>query len=158
MDPQHVETTVGDPAIRAALGSIDVFLPNSAEARRLTGRAQLSDAVEDLAALTPTVVVKDGADGAVAARGVQRCTSAPPPVTVVDTVGAGDCFDAGFVAGLVQGLELDACLRLATLCGSLSTLDYGGAAAPDLTDIARHAPDLVPWAGPIATRHRQEHP
>lgn len=157
MDPQHVETTVRDPALRTVLGSIDVFLPNAAEARRLTGRAQLSDAVEDLAALTPTVVVKNGADGAVAARGAQRCTTAPPPVTVVDTVGAGDCFDAGFVAGLAHGLDLDACLRLATLCGSLSTLDYGGAAAPDLADIARHAPDLVPWADPIAAGHLRGH-
>lgn len=154
MDPQHVESTMRDPAIRTVLGSIDVFLPNATEARRLTGRAQLSDAVADLAALTPTVVVKNGADGAVAARGAGRSSSAPPAVTPVDTVGAGDCFDAGFVAGLVHDLDLDACLRLGTLCGSLSTLDYGGAGAPDLADIARHALDLVPWAGPS---HLPEH-
>jgi sugar/nucleoside kinase (ribokinase family) len=146
MDPQHVDSTLRDPAIRTVLGSIDVFLPNATEARRLTGRPQLSDAVADLAALTPTVVVKNGADGAVAARGAARSSSAPPAVTAVDTVGAGDCFDAGFVAGLVHDLDLDACLRLGTLCGSLSTLDYGGAGAPDLDDIARHAPGLVPWA------------
>jgi sugar/nucleoside kinase (ribokinase family) len=146
MDPQHIESTVRDPAIRTALRSIDVFLPNAAEARRLTGRAQLSDAVEDLAALTPTVAVKNGADGAVAARGASRCTATPSAVTVVDTVGAGDCFDCGFVAGLAHDLDLDTCLQLATLCGSLSTRDYGGVAAPHLDDIARRAPDLVPWA------------
>jgi sugar/nucleoside kinase (ribokinase family) len=147
MDPQHVESTVHDPAVRAVLRSIDVFLPNATEACRLTGRERLLDAVEDLAELTPTVVVKNGADGAVAARGAVRCTATAPAVTVVDTVGAGDCFDAGFVAGLVHGLDLRDCLELATLCGSLSTLDYGGAAAPHLADIARRAPGLVPWAG-----------
>jgi sugar/nucleoside kinase (ribokinase family) len=157
MDPQHVESTVLEPAIRTVLRSIDVFLPNAAEARHLTGRAQLSDAVEDLAALTPMVVVKNGADGAVAAHGTVRSSSAPPAVTVVDTVGAGDCFDAGFVAGLVHDLDLDACLRLATLCGSLSTRDYGGAAAPHLADIASRAPGLVPWASATPATHLREH-
>jgi sugar/nucleoside kinase (ribokinase family) len=146
MDPQHVESTLCDPAVRTVLRSIDVFLPNAAEALRLTGREQLPDAVEDLAALTPVVAVKNGADAALAAHGALRCTATPPEVTVVDTVGAGDCFDAGFVAGLANDLDLDACLRLATWCGSLSTRDYGGAAAPHLDDIARLAPDLVPWA------------
>lgn len=161
MDPQHVESTVRDPAVRSVLTSIDVFLPNASEARALTGRARLSDAVDDLAALTPTVVVKNGADGAVAARGAVRCRSAPPTVAAVDTVGAGDCFDAGFVAGLVHDLGLDACLRLGTLCGSLSTLSPGGQGAPHVADIARRDPDLVPWApaggvtssiGPARTR------
>lgn len=146
MDPQHVESGVSDPVVRGILTSIDVFLPNASEARVLTGRARLSEAVEDLAALTPTVVVKNGADGAVAAGGTVRCRAASPSVAAVDTVGAGDCFDAGFIAGLVHDLDLDACLRLGTLCGALSTLHHGGRGAPHLADIARRDPDLVPWA------------
>lgn len=146
MDPQHVDSTLHDPALREVLQSIDVFMPNAAEARRLTGQDRIEDAVSDLAALTRTVVVKNGAEGAVAAQGPSRHRAAAPPVTVVDTVGAGDCFDAGFVAGYVHGLDLTSCLRLATLCGSLSTLGFGGAAAPELADVARQAPDLVPWA------------
>jgi sugar/nucleoside kinase (ribokinase family) len=146
MDPQHVESTLQDPALRDVLRSIDVFMPNAAEARRLTGRDRVEDAAADLAALTGTVVVKNGAEGAVAARGTSQHSTTAPAVAVVDTIGAGDCFDAGFVAGLVHDLDLTDCLQLATLCGSLSTLDFGGAAAPELADITRHAPNLAPWA------------
>lgn len=146
MDPQHLEVTLADDDIRAALGAVNVFMPNAAEARQLTGHSDLDEAVDQLTALTPTVVVKNGAEGAVAASGAVRVHAAAPAVSAVDTIGAGDCFDAGFVAGFVNGIDLGASLRLAVLCGSLSTLDYGGSAAPTLGELARHHPDLVPWA------------
>jgi sugar/nucleoside kinase (ribokinase family) len=45
---------------------------------------------------------------------------------VVDTVGAGDTFDAGFVYGYLQGWSLEKTLRLGIICGSLSTQKSGG--------------------------------
>jgi sugar/nucleoside kinase (ribokinase family) len=82
----------------------------------------------------------------VAAQRDRRAAARAPDVAAIDTIGAGDCFDAGFVAGLVNNLPLQASLELGVLCGSLSTLDYGGGGAPTLSQLARQAPQLVPWA------------
>ncbi|GLW07220.1 hypothetical protein Misp01_23500 [Microtetraspora sp. NBRC 13810] len=100
-----------------------------------------------LAELTPTVLIKNGAWGALAATSARREAATARPVDVADTIGAGDCFDAGFVAGHLYGLDLADSLTLATLCGALSVTGHGGAAAPTLAQVAQHAPALVPWAG-----------
>jgi sugar/nucleoside kinase (ribokinase family) len=59
---------------------------------------------------------------------------AAPAVTVVDTTGAGDSFDAGFISGMVDGLSGEDCLARAVLCGSLSTRGIGGTAAQATPD------------------------
>ncbi|MER5423499.1 carbohydrate kinase family protein [Streptosporangium roseum] len=146
MDCQHTEATLDDPAITNALQAVDVFAPNAAEARRLTRCDDLDDALSRLAGLTPTVVIKNGSRGALAAASARREATTAPPVDVADTIGAGDCFDAGFVAGHLFGLDLANSLALATLCGALSVTGHGGAAAPTLAQVAEHAPGLVPWA------------
>jgi sugar/nucleoside kinase (ribokinase family) len=146
LDCQHVDVTLADPAVADTLRSVDVFAPNAAEARHLTGRGRLDEALDDLAALVPTVVVKNGPEGAIAAVPGRREAAPAPPADVVDTIGAGDCFDAGFVAGHLYGLDLADSLRLATLCGTLAVGDHGGGGAPTLDEVTRHAPSLVPWA------------
>jgi sugar/nucleoside kinase (ribokinase family) len=107
----------------------DVLLPNAAEACRL---ARVDDPEAAALALTrtpggPAVVVKLGAGGALAATadGVVVRASALP-VEPIDTTGAGDTFDAGFLAAWLEGRPLEACLRFAVACGSLSTLGVGG--------------------------------
>ncbi|MEU6258406.1 carbohydrate kinase family protein [Streptomyces sp. NPDC047043] len=107
----------------------DVLLPNAAEARALSGEAQLADAATALARHGPTVVVKDGARGALACEGTRLLRTGAVPVEPVDAVGAGDSFDAGFVAARLRGLGLHTSLALAVACGSLSTRDHGGTAA-----------------------------
>ena len=52
--------------------------------------------------------------------------AAPPPVQVVDTTGAGDSFNAGFVYGYLAGWSLERSLRLACACGALATRQPGG--------------------------------
>ncbi|WP_433324101.1 carbohydrate kinase family protein [Spirillospora sp. CA-294931] len=146
LDCQHIEATLDDPAVAATLPAVEVFLPNAAEARALTGRTRLDLALDALADVVPTVVIKNGREGALAASGPQRVSVPAPAMAVVDTVGAGDCFDAGFVAGHLYGLGLRDSLRLAVLCGSLSVTGPGGTAAPTLAEIRQHTPDLTPWA------------
>jgi len=64
-------------------------------------------------------------------------------VKVVDTTGAGDCFNAGFLYGYVKGLPLDACLRYGNICGGLSTTRRGCQAAPTAREIEQKAWKLL---------------
>ncbi|NUM48170.1 MAG: sugar kinase [Anaerolineales bacterium] len=120
-----------DPAeqwtgVRELLPLTSVFLPNHTEARALTGETDPRAAASALASAGGTVAVKLGADGALGVQGDQVMQVSSIPVRVVDTVGAGDTFDAGFVYGFLQGWELETCLRLGAVCGALSTEKLGG--------------------------------
>ena len=117
----------------------DILLPNAAEARALTGEAQLASAAAAFAEHGPLVVVKDGAEGALTHEGEQVLRVPALPVEPVDTVGAGDSFDAGFVAATLRGLDRGSALALAAACGSLSTRGPGGTAAQPTWDEARAA-------------------
>jgi sugar/nucleoside kinase (ribokinase family) len=123
----------GDGSLRAALAATDLLLPNEAEALHLSGAATLAQAVAVLTAAGPGLVVKLGAQGALWAEGTQQYRAEPPPVTPADTTGAGDCFNAGVIAGLLGGLGLAGAVALGCATGAASTLGPGGTAAcPDL--------------------------
>lgn len=118
------------------LGLVDVFLPNEAEvvavARVLGARAD--DPESAAAALTVAgcrVVVKRGAAGALSVGpdgSVVRVGAVP--VQPTDSTGAGDSFDAGYVAALLSGVEDEAeRLRWAAVAGALSTRGTGGTAS-----------------------------
>jgi sugar/nucleoside kinase (ribokinase family) len=71
-------------------------------------------------------VVKLGARGALCADGTRRHRVSVPPVVPVDATGAGDCFNAGLIAGLLRGLALPEAAALACATGALSTRAPGG--------------------------------
>jgi sugar/nucleoside kinase (ribokinase family) len=120
----------GDESLRAALAVTDLLLPNETEALRLSGAATLPEA---MAVLGPGLVIKLGARGAIWAEGDRRCRAEPPPVTPADTTGAGDCFNAGVIAGLLGGLDLAGAVALGCAAGAASTQAPGGTAGcPDL--------------------------
>ena len=130
----------GDERLAAAIAQTDLLLPNEAEALRLSGAGSLDDAVSTLATVGRRLVVKLGERGVVCADRSIRHEVSVPAVTPVDTTGAGDCFNAGLIAGLLQGLELPAAAALGCAAGALSTGALGGtASAPDLPTAARLA-------------------
>ncbi len=104
----------------------DVFLPNEQELLKITGQAELEAALATLGVQVPTIAVKAGAQGAVARQGEQSVTAPPLKVEIVDTTGAGDSFNAGFLYGYLGGWALERSLRLACACGSLSARGAGG--------------------------------
>jgi sugar/nucleoside kinase (ribokinase family) len=121
------------------LGLVDVFLPNENEALALTGASNVKAATEALGRKCSLVAVKLGARGALACRGEETARAGALPVQVVDTVGAGDSFDAGFLSGWLNGWSLEKALQLGAACGSLSTRLAGGTSAqPTLDETAQY--------------------
>lgn len=138
MDCQARAETLDMPEVRAALRQVDVFAPNAAEAIALTGAVTIDAALDQLAALTPLVIIKRGAQGAMAQAGHKRVSVDALPVRVVDTTGAGDCFNAGFVYGILHDYALEDCLRCGAICGSLSTTAHDHSVLPT-------APQIEQW-------------
>ena len=114
----------------------DVLLPNENEALALSGASTLEAALQLLGQQSRLVAVKCGERGALAAWGDEIVRSPALPVQVVDTVGAGDTFDAGFICGWLNGWSLEKTLALAAACGSLSTRAAGGTSAQPTLDEA----------------------
>jgi sugar/nucleoside kinase (ribokinase family) len=106
---------------------VDVFLPNEPEALAITGAGDVFTAGRQLALRGPLVVIKRGAKGALAfqdGREWEQPPAAPP--AIVDTVGAGDNFDAGFLRGWLLGWAMPDCLQLADRCAAASLGRGGG--------------------------------
>ncbi len=132
LDTQGTNTTLQTPGAVPMLRAVDVLLLNVSEALHVTGEADRDAAGRALAQLTPLVVLKSGADGAYAYTQDSILHAPAIEVNVVDTTGAGDCFNAGFIAGHLRGESLETCLRLANVCGGLSTTAHGSVATPTL--------------------------
>lgn len=122
--------------VAALLGHLDVLLPNRSELRAIAGALGVDGADDEeraraVALRGPRVVVKDGARGGWSVRAGEDVRRAPGrQVDVVDTTGAGDSFDAGYLAALAHGVDDESArLRWAAACGSFSTTRAGGTAA-----------------------------
>jgi sugar/nucleoside kinase (ribokinase family) len=123
------------------LQQVDIFLPNEKEALALTGAVSIEAATGVLCRKCDTVVLKLGAQGAIACHGREIVRAAALNLQVMDTVGAGDTFDAGFLYGRLNGWSLERSLSLAAVCGSLSTRRSGGTSAqPTLDEAMKYVP------------------
>jgi len=115
--------------LEEVLPYVDVFLPNERELKRIAGTENVEAAIDRLAAIVPLLVVKLGSEGAMAQTGKERVTSPAVKVDLVDPVGAGDSFDAGFLHEFLRGSDLTTCLRSGNLAGALSVTRPGGTEA-----------------------------
>jgi sugar/nucleoside kinase (ribokinase family) len=129
LDPQGDPSGAWDGGLGSVLPHVDAFMPNAVEARSIAGIEDVDHAATALALGGPTVAVKLGAAGALATEGDRVVRVPSPGVDTTDTTGAGDSFDAGFIAGRLAGWSLGRSLELATVCGALSTREVGGTAS-----------------------------
>lgn len=109
--------------------AVDVVFCNGPEAQQFTRSHDVEEALGRLLRLSSTCAVKLGAEGSLALREgeIYRCPAFT--VKVVDTTGAGDSFNAGFLYGFLYDLELEDCLVLGNACGAISVTKAGGATA-----------------------------
>jgi sugar/nucleoside kinase (ribokinase family) len=115
----------GDP-LDEMLEMVDIFMPNESEACRITGTADAESALEVLAKRVPLVVIKCGKRGSLVQVGGKRWNVPTEYVVPVDTIGAGDSFNAGFLAAYLRGETPDACAAFGNRTAALSTQRPGG--------------------------------
>jgi ribokinase len=129
IDPNWDPSERWDGGLTELLQKTDVFLPNAMEATRLAHTSSLEDAVRSLATRAGTVVVKNGDRGAVACTQGRLVVDHGVTIDAVDTTGAGDSFDAGFLAAWLGGEPIERAVAVANACGALSTRTMGGTGA-----------------------------
>lgn len=111
------------------LSMTDVFMPNDQEALRISRKSGLDEAAETfLDRGVGVVTVKAGAKGARVYTRDARLERPVEPVSGGDSIGAGDSFDAGFLAGWLRGLPLERCLEIGMACGRSVASKIGGVA------------------------------
>lgn len=130
-------------AYRDLASRADIVFAGEDEATLLTGERAISDQVRRLREWgVDSIVIKRGEAGAIAVDGGREVRSEAILVDVVDTVGAGDAFVAGWLAETARGADIEARLETAIACGALAcTSDGDWEAAPtraDLEDFMRH--------------------
>jgi sugar/nucleoside kinase (ribokinase family) len=108
---------------------VDVFLPNDREAKKIARTDDLSQALNLLAGLAKVVVVKRGTAAAICRKGDEQWSLSPPTMMMVDDIGAGDTFDAGFIHLYLLGANLEDCLAFANIAAAYSVTKEGGTEA-----------------------------
>lgn len=115
--------------IQLLLRYVDILLPNERELCKLAQTDDPVKAADVLAQKVSVVVIKRGSQGALVRAGKDKYTAFPPVVDVIDPVGAGDTFDAGFIHQFIRGAKLEDCLKFANIAGALSVTRAGGTEA-----------------------------
>jgi sugar/nucleoside kinase (ribokinase family) len=118
----------GEP-LGELLGLVDLLLPNEDEAKRMAHTDDLDAAIDILARQVPILAVKCGSRGSVVQAGADRYVAPPLRVEPIDTIGAGDSYNAGFLKAYLQGLSLGECAAAGNASAALSTLRSGGTEA-----------------------------
>lgn len=154
LDPQGDPEAKWQGGLNEVLRETDIFLPNKDEALAVAAKAGGSPrgvvnerVLETLAKLGPLPVVKCGGEGALTREGGAVLRAEAPRTVPIDTIGAGDSFDAGFIYGHMHGWPIERSLAFAVACGSLSTRAAGGVDAQASLDEA-----LAASAGARVTR------
>ena len=139
LDPNYDITGNWDGLSMEAISKADVFLPNLVECKMISGRNELEQAVNYFKDKVSYLGVKLGKGGGLLAHDSQIYQSEGIKIDVVDTVGAGDSFDAGFIYGYLAEWKPERILKMANICGGLSTRQAGGTTAqPTLQEVLEY--------------------
>ena len=126
LDPGYDPAEEWGKDLLETLREVDVFLPNETELKGITGCDDLAEGLVALRDVRATVVAKLGTEGSMVLENGRPIRVPAFRVRTVDTTGAGDSFNAGFIHAWLQGSSLTDAMRWGAACGALSTLGYGG--------------------------------
>jgi sugar/nucleoside kinase (ribokinase family) len=122
--------------VRSVVQMVDIFLPNDVELKAITSCASAEEGLLSLENGRTRTVVKLGRDGAMTRDNGATVRAPGFMVDAIDTTGAGDSFNAGFLHTFLSGARVAECLRYANACGALSTRALGGTAAqPTVSEV-----------------------
>jgi sugar/nucleoside kinase (ribokinase family) len=121
-----IDQLARDPHLTALIDSLDVVFVNEREAALYSGAPDLETSLPFWRDRRPLVVIKLGGDGCFAIKGTSEWRVKAPKITPVDTTGAGDAFNGGFLASWLRGAPMPACLRAGNRIGAASTRRAGG--------------------------------
>jgi sugar/nucleoside kinase (ribokinase family) len=125
-DPQMSATGEWSTPFRGILQHLDLLLLDEEEARKVSRRNHIHDAIQSLLRRGVGIVaVKTGARGCVVGRGDELLKVRGYRTRPVSTIGAGDAFDAAFIYGLLQKWSLRRIAQFANVVGAVSTTQYG---------------------------------
>jgi len=148
LDPDHDPREKWGGGIQNLLPHTDLFLPNEVEATGIANTRELETAATFLSSLSKTIVIKLGASGVRLVSSHESFSATAFKVNPVDTTGAGDSFDAGFIFQYLRGAPLQKCAAWGNACGALSTRGLGGIEAfPSAAEVeqflARHQQQIA---------------
>lgn len=126
LDPDVDPSGEWNGGMLEVLPYVDIFLPNEQEAAKISGQANATEALNTLSKLARTVVIKRGARGVLTKCGGSIVEAPGFLIQPVDTTGAGDSFNAGFVSQFIQRAPLVDSVAWGNACGALSTRLLGG--------------------------------
>ncbi len=118
--------TLAMHTVKKAIQSVDIISMNAKEACQMTKKGNIVEASYEIAELCNHVIIKDGERGAIANWEGNLLTSRAINVNAIDTTGAGDCFNSGFIKAYLSGHTIQDCLNWGNIVGGLSTEKLGG--------------------------------
>ncbi len=126
---------------------IDLFLPNEKELMCLTGSKKIEEAINKIAPYVNNAVIKCGNQGSLLMKKDGTLTLLKPYLNtnVVDAIGAGDSFNAGFISRFVQGDDLDTCQKYGNMTGAVNTTAAGGTGAFTLREEVEAKGRMLGW-------------
>lgn len=135
MDPQWDPSENWALDLPKLLPYIDVFMPNTEEFKHIAKSNSLQEGLDKVKSYANNIIIKDGENGAHLWNG-KELISKPALLNnkVVDCIGAGDSFDAGFISEYIKGTTLDKCIEIGNLSGAINTTASGGTGAFESLD------------------------
>ena len=127
---------------------VNVFLPNEKELMLLSGKSNLNEAIDSIKKYTDILVIKRGNQGSMVCYN-DEILDRPAFInqSVVDAIGAGDSFNAGFIYKFIKGSPIPECQEFGNLTGAVSTLAAGGTTAfQDYEEFKKKATNIFGFA------------
>ena len=135
-DPGSDPLDIWDRSIFDTLRYVDVFLPNETEALNISKCRDIETSLDILGRVVKTIVIKEGSNGVWVGNQEKTIHSKVFKIDVVDTTGAGDSFNSGFIYQFLQGSGIENCTLWGTACAAISTTKPGGTTAfPSISEL-----------------------